>query len=412
MKAISFDISPYRWVPLKLVGRWRPSVFWSALGGLRLRDVPAPALPGPEWVRLRTLMGGICGTDLTTVTLGNHPATFLRNLSSWPMGMGHENVALVDETGPGVRGWRKGDRVVVEPALSCVPRGVEPPCARCAAGQPALCENTSAGPLPPGTMIGYNNFTGGSWGEYFVAHQSQLYRVPAAVPSRIAVLTDAVACALHGVLKHRPGSDERAAVVGGGLLGVGVIASLRALGCQAHVTALVRHAFQAELAKAFCADATLVSPRDEPHASRYDRVARLIGGRRVPGQFGNQALIGGFDVVYDCVGSGRSLTDAMKFCRAGGTVVALGTSQIAVVDTTPLWFAELKLVGCSGRQLEQHEGQSAHTYEVLFRLIGEGRLRLDNIPASTFPLERYAEAFAAVVGRRRQPILRAVFSFV
>jgi L-iditol 2-dehydrogenase len=412
VKAISFDINPYRWLPLRLIGRWHPAVFWSRLGGLRLREMPVPPLPGPQWVRLRTRMAGICGTDVAAVTLRNHPASFLRNLASWPIGMGHENVAIVDETGPAVSGWRTGDRVVVEPSLSCVPRGVQPLCPRCAAGQPALCESTSAGPLPPGTMIGYNSFTGGSWGEYFVAHSSQLYRVPERICDRIAVLTDPVACALHGVLRHTPGEGERVLVLGGGLIGIGVVAALRAVGCRAHVTAMVRREAQAELARAYCADAALVSPAAESHAERYDRIARVVGGRRVPGKFGNQGLIGGFDVVYDCVGTGRSLTDAMKFTRAGGTVALLGTSQITVVDTTPLWFSELNVIGCSGRQIERFEGQSLHTYEVLFRLIEEGRLSLDPIPTQTFPLERYADALAAVVGPRREPICRALFSFI
>jgi len=411
MRAISFNIHPRRWLATKAMGRWWPAVYWSRLSGLRLREVPPPALPGPEWVRLRTLLGGVCGTDLAAVTLRNHPASFLRNLSNWPMWLGHENVAVVDETGPQVAGWGKGDRVTVDPALSCVPRGVTPLCGPCAEGRPALCENTAAGPLPPGTMIGYNNFTGGSWGEYFVAHQSQLHRVPAAIPDRMAVLTDPVACALHAALRHRPADDERVLVLGGGLLGMGVIAALRAIGCRAHVTALVRHDHQAELARAFCADATLVSPRGQSHADRYDDIARLVGGRRVPGQFGNQMLIGGYDAAYDCVGTGRSLTDAMKFTRARGTVVALGTSQICVVDTTPLWFGELNVIGCSGRQIERFEGRSLHTYDVLFELIGQGRVSLERIPTETFPLGRFREAFAALVGPRRRPICRAVFCF-
>lgn len=408
LKAISFDINPAMWVPLKLASRWRPAVCWSALSGLRLRDRPVPELPAPTWVRLRTILGGVCATDVAAVTLRNHPASFLRNLASWPMWLGHENVAVIDETGPGVTDWRKGDRVVVEPALSCVPRGISPPCPRCTAGQFALCENTSAGPLPPGTMVGYNNFTGGSWGEYFVAHESQLHRVPDRMPDEQAVLVDPAACALHGVLRHRPADDERVLVVGGGMMGAGVTAAMRSLGCRAHVTALVRNEQQARLAKSFCADATLVTPRGESSAVLYDRVATLVGGSRVPGKYGNQGLIGGFDAVYDCVGTGRSLTDSMKFTRAGGTMVSLGTSQITVVDTTTWWFKELNVVGCSGRQVEQFENESLHTYEVLFKLWERGAFPIEKFPTKVFSLENYRDALNAVAARPRQPICRAI----
>lgn len=394
------------WIPLKFALRYRPAVCWSSLSRLRLRDRPMPELPGSAWVRLRTILGGVCGTDVAAIMLRTHPASFLRNMASWPMWLGHECVAVIDETGPGVSGFRKGDRVVVEPALSCVPRGISPVCPRCAAGKFAVCENTSAGPLPPGTMIGYNNFTGGSWGEYFVAHESQLYRPPERLPDEQAAIVDPVACAVHGVLRHRPGDDEKVLVVGGGMMGLAVIAAMRALGCRAHVTALVRHGYQATLAKAFCADAT-VTPPPSPEAL-YDRIAVIVDGRRVAGKFGNQGLIGGFDAVYDCVGTGKSLTDSLKFTRAGGTMVSLGTSQITVVDTTTWWFKELNVVGCSGRQMERFEGESLHTYDVLFKLWERGAMPLDKFPTRVFALDHYRDALRAVAARPRQPICRAI----
>lgn len=408
MKSVQYDIGPVRWFAQKGVSFIWPNVHVSRFTGVRMVDAPAPELPGPAWVRLRTVLGGVCGTDVAAITLRNHPAGYLRNVASWPMWLGHENVSIIDETGPGVTGWRKGDRVVVEPALSCVPRGIEPVCRMCAEGRFGLCERTFEGAVPAGSLIGYNNFTGGTWGEYFIAHESQLHRVPANMSDRDAVLVDPVACALHGALKHRPADDDRVLVFGGGMLGVGVVASLRAMGCRAHVTVLVRHDHQAAAAKAYCADATLRTHRKETQRELFDRVAALVGGRRVPGKFGNQGLIGGFDVVYDCVGTGESMSQAMKFTRSGGVVVSLGTSQITLVDTTKLWFGELTLLGCSGRQVESFEGDTLHTYDVLFKLFEAGRFKLDGFTTETFPLQQFRDALRAVGGKPRKPIFRAI----
>ena len=118
---------------------------------------------------------------------------------------------------------------------------------------------------------------------------------------------------------------------------------------------------------------------------RYDDIARQVGGRRVPGLFGNQGFFGGFDVVYNCVGGGPALTDAAKFTRARGTLVVLDTGCIAVVDTTPLWFSELNVLGCNGWQIEDFDGRRPHTYRVLFELIEKGGLDSAAFPTRIYP---------------------------
>ena len=351
MKAITFDVGVSRWLACKAAGLLSPRAYWSVLSGLRLREMPVPGLPSPNWVRLRPILGGICGTDLSAILLRTHPASFLPALTAFPYGLGHECVALVEEVGHAVKEWKPGDRVVVEPSLSCAPREIDPPCPRCAAGEFTLCEYTDRGVIPPAIMLGYNNFTGGTWGERFVAHQWQLHRVPDSLPDRQAVLTDPIACALHGVLRRLPDDNDRVLVQGGGIIALGVIASLRALGCRADITALVWLSHQEELARSLGADRVIRSSSKQPARERYDRIARQVGGRRVPGRFGNQGLVGGFDLVYNCVGTGPALTDAAKFTRPRGALVVMGTASITVVDTTPLWFKELNVIGSNGRQI-------------------------------------------------------------
>src|SRR5262249_55633832 len=171
------------------------------LGGLRVGDVPPPTLPRGDWVRLRTVLGGICGSDLALIGLRNHPATILQRFCSFPAVLGHENVAVIDEIGPEGRGWNLCQRVCVDSCLSLTPRHVQPVCRQCADGHPSLCENTDRGDLPAGLIIGLNSRTGGTWSSHFVAHQSQLVAVPDAIPDEIAVLADPIACAAHAVLR-------------------------------------------------------------------------------------------------------------------------------------------------------------------------------------------------------------------
>ncbi|HUU81959.1 MAG TPA: alcohol dehydrogenase catalytic domain-containing protein [Phycisphaerae bacterium] len=410
MQALTFDIRPWRWVACRVLGIVARGVYFSALSGLRLRNLPEPELPGPQWVRLRTLLGGICGTDLGLILQRSHPASLLRSFTSFPVVLGHENVAVIDRVGAAVTGYAVGDRVCVEPSLSCAVRGITPLCGQCQAGLFSLCDGFLDGDLPPGTMIGLNAFTGGSWAPYFIAHVSQLHRVPDAVDDAAAVLVDPLACSLHGVLRCSPSDDQRVLVQGGGIIGIGVVAALRALDCHALVTALVRRPHQAQMMRSFGASDVILSPANESSAERYDRVAAAVAGRRVPAGFGNQALIGGFDVVYDCVGTGAGLTDAMKFARSRGTVVALGTCGISIVDTTPLWFNEVTVLGGYGRQIENAAGEPArHTYRLVLDLMGAGKLPTDGLLTHTFALPDYRAALRTAASRGRVPAVKVAF---
>ncbi len=409
MDALIFNARPIQWTVTKVIGWVRPDVFWSRLSGLRLATVPIPPLPSPRWVRLRPLLGGICGTDLAAIMQRAHPASILQTISSMPAGLGHENVSIVEDVGPEVTGWRPGDRVVVESALSCAARQIEPPCPSCAAGRFTLCQNFRRGPLPIGSMIGWNNFTGGSWGRFFVAHESQLYRVPDDIDDDVAVLTDPVAGAIHAVLRQLPADGDNAIILGSGFVGLSVAAAIRALGSRCRLAAVVRHDWQADLMRRFGADEVVHVCRGDPQAVRYGKVAEVIGGTVVPSKFGHQAFFGGFDVVYDCVGSGQSLTDAMKYARPRGTVVEVGTSQIGLVDTTPLWLDELTLIGANGRAFERYQGRTLHTYELVFELVRAGKLDLGGLLTHRFRIDQYREALRTLTRRGASRAVKAAF---
>ncbi len=409
MKALLLDIKPARWLACKALGLLAPSVFWSRISNLQYREVSEPELPGPDWVRLRTVLGGICGTDLASITQRVHPASILRALSSFPAVLGHENVAVIETVGEAVQNWRTGDRVVVEPALSCVPRGL-PPCGPCREGRFSLCERFAGDDrIPPGVMIGGNRLTSGSWASKFVAHQSQLHAVPAEVTDEQAVLVDPLASSMHGLLRRPPQDGERVLVLGGGIIGLGVVLTLRALGYGNEVVSLVRHEHQARRARDAGADSTVLVPRGTSNAVRFDRVAAALRAERVTGSYGNQNMTGGAEVVYDCVGTTSSFTDAMKFCQRRGAVVLIGTSHFGLLDLTSLWFSELHVVGANGRQMEHRDGGRMHTYDWVLELIRGGKLKVDGLLTHVYPLAEYRQALTALQRRGSSDVMKVAF---
>ena len=248
MKALRIEITPWRFFYSQFFGRFTPRAFYSRFSALRLREIGEPELPGDDWVKVKTLLGGICASDVAAIFFRRRYDSFFTVFSSMPAVLGHENVAEIVQVGSAVNGFEVGDRVNVDAVLSCVPRGIDPPCEECRKGNSCLCRNFAEGKLPAGNVIGSNRLTGGSWSEYFVAHVSQLYKVPDAVPNEHAVLVDPLSCSLRTVLKRTPADDETVVVIGGGVIGLGVISWIRALGSKATIIAIGKYSFQRERA--------------------------------------------------------------------------------------------------------------------------------------------------------------------
>ena len=107
---------------------------------MRLVDMDDPRLLAPDWIVTRPRLTGICGSDAKQVFMdwgegiaGDNP---MKGFFSLPQVLGHEVVADVVAVGPEARGLEVGDRVVLNPWLSCAPRGIEPLCPACQAGAP------------------------------------------------------------------------------------------------------------------------------------------------------------------------------------------------------------------------------------------------------------------------------------
>ncbi len=414
MLAIYCDINPIGWVTCKWLRFFWPGCLRSRLNGLSLKaDAPKPSLPGDDWVRVRTVMGGICGSDVAILAQKQPPNSILQAFSSFPLILGHENVAVVEETGPAVDSSWVGRRVCVEPTLCCEPRGIEPSCPRCQAGQFGACDNFASddggAKLPPGTSIGYNSRTGGSFGEYFVAHKSQLVEVPAELTDEQAILTDPLACSLHAVLKSDYTSAKRMLVYGGGVLGLGIIASLRAVGFTGEIHVIERAGYLEPPARRLGADEFVRLP--DGARQRFETVAELTGGRVHVARFGNCMLSGGYDAVFDCVGSPQAINECLKWARNRGQVVMVATGHGGRLDITPLWFSELTFSGAYGRSVENFSGRRLGTYQLVHELMVNGKLDVRGFLTHTFRLKDYRRAFETAMNKGRHEAVKVAFDF-
>lgn len=409
MRTIEISAHPAPYFLCKLLGRVYPPFYWSVLSNVRMRRVPEPQLLGPQWVKVQPILSGICASDLAGVTLKHSLNSFMSAFASFPIGLGHEVVGQVVEVGSEVEGVEVGQRVSVDPYLHCRIRGIDPPCPSCERGEQPTCQNFHEGQLPPGTGIGSNNFTRGTWSDRFLAHRLQLIPVPEGVSDEEAVLLDPLGCSLHSLLKRFPADGETVIVYGCGTLGLGLIGCLRALGSGARVLAIARYGFQAELARHFGADEVLVNLSQK---ALFDRVAELTGGKVYTGFLPTcRMLVGGADVVFDCVGNTLTLANSMKFTRPHGTLVVAGIGYPKGMDWTPVWLQEIRILGSVGQGVEEWQGERLHSSALLSRLIQERRLKPTPLLTHRFPLEQYGRAFTAVLDKARSHAVKVAFEF-
>lgn len=362
-----------------------PAVATSDLSMLHLGDVEEPELPGPGWVHVLPNLSGICGSDTSAIT--GHASLYLDALTSFPFVPGHEVVGELED----------GTRVVVEPALGCQVRGVEPHCPRCAEGRPGLCENVSEGGIELGIQTGYCASTGGGWGELLVAHESQLHQVPESLSDEAAVLVEPLACCLHAALRSPAAPEDVVIVHGAGTIGLLTVAAVRLLTPPRRLIAVAKHPLQRELARRLGAD-QVVRP-DEV----FKRVRFATGARRLEGT-GRPVLLGGADLTFECTGSAGALNDAVRYTRAGGRLVAVGMPGEEKVDWAPIWQRELTVIGAYayGR-----EATGRRTFEMALEAARE--LPLQELTGPMFPLSRYREAIAYAVEAGRLGAVKVAF---
>ena len=406
MRAVQLIESIPRYLLTRGIGALHRPAFWGPLSMLRYRWVPEPALPGPQWVKVSTRCAGICGSDLHTILLEDSPA--LSAFVSMPFTLGHENLGVIAEVGPEVRGFAPGDRVVVEGLLPCATRALDPPCRFCKQGEYSRCERLAEGRLAPGLSIGTCAETGGGWSPRFVAHQSQLFHVPERVSDENAVMVDAFSSALRAVRRSLPGDGDTVVVSGVGVIGLCVVAALRALGSRARVIAIAKYPFQAEMARRLGAEETVCLRDGDPLAA----VARATGGRIYRPLLGKRVLVGGADLVYECTGSADSIDDCLRLARSGGTVVLLGLAAMArAVDWTPIWLHELTLKGSFWCSTETVGGRRVRTFQMALDWMAAGTVDLAPLVTHRFRLEEYRRALAITLDKGRHRVIKSVFVF-
>jgi threonine dehydrogenase-like Zn-dependent dehydrogenase len=408
MRALVFHNSMARTVLTRLAALASAQAFTAATAPILLEEIPEPALPADDWLVIETRYCGICGSDAKQVFLKGNLDNPMTSLISFPQVLGHEVVGRVVRVGPRVRERRIGDRVVLNPWLSCGPRGIDPPCEACRDGDFSICENFVRGHLAPGIHTGNSSTATGGFAPLVPAHESMAIPVPDLVSDEAAVLADPFSVSFHGILKRPPRADRPALVWGCGTLGLCAIAILSRLYPGSPVYAVARFPHQRRLAE------QLGAARVFDHAPArpiIEGVAAEMGIDLLQPWNGLPMLNGGVDVVYDTVGLPETVEAAVRLTRPRGAIVVTGVEAPARFEWTPLYFKEIEVIGSNAFGHETFEGSRRHAMEIYFDLVRSGRIDVTPILTHRFGLDDYREAFAACWDQGTSGAVKVLFEY-
>jgi len=376
---------------------------------MRLVDAPDPGFLLPDWVVTAPRLTGICGSDAKQVFMdwgemnADNP---MIDFSSFPQVLGHEVVADVVALGPEAEGLEVGQRVVLNPWLSCAPRGVTPLCPACEIGDLSLCWNFRAPPIAPGIHIGTSADASGGYATLMPAHPSMLFPIPDSVSDEVAVLADPFAVSLHAITRHPPTPGGRVLVYGAGALGSSAIAILRALYPDVEVGVVARFASQRKLAEHLGASRVF---DHTPAKALIEDIAKWSGGVLHGHHLLPMAYPGGVDVVYDTVTRQESLEVSVRVLKARGTLVKAGVHGPTSWEWTPLYFKEIAWVGSNAFGMEEVDGVRKHGIEHYLDLVTTGRVDLTGMLTHTFALEDWRAAFGALAAQDTSGAIKVAF---
>jgi NADPH:quinone reductase-like Zn-dependent oxidoreductase len=303
-----------------------------AVGGpehLRVRELPDPTIQSPDDVLVRVQAAALNRLDLF-VTQGLPGANYC-----FPHVMGSDGAGTVVELGSAAAGLEAGDRVMINPTVSCGK------CPRCLQGEESLCFSLQ--------VLGEHR--SGTAAEYVVVPAGNLAVVPPAMPWPQAAAFSLATLTAWRLLVTRggllPGETVLIWGIGGGVA-LAALLIARHLGARTIVTSTSNA--KLEVARSLGADLTLNSREVDVGAE----ARKATGGV-------------GVDVVVDSVGE-QSWQHSLRSLRRGGRLTVCGATSgpMVALDLRRLFWHQWSILGSTLG--------SRHDYADIVKLAGEGKL--------------------------------------
>jgi threonine dehydrogenase-like Zn-dependent dehydrogenase len=414
MQALVFQYKFSKLAIARILGTFSKRGYLTRMGPLKLKEIPFPQIRNADWIIAKTKYCGICGSDHKQVFLDGNRDNPITALISWPQVLGHEAVGVVVRKGAQAS-LQEGDRVALNPWLSCGPRGIVEWCEACQDGQYSLCRNFTKGSLAPGIHTGNSKDATGGFAEYFPAHKDMAIKIPDHVSDKQAIFSDPFSVVFHSILKAIPAEGSTCGVYGCGNLGLLTILTLKKIFKGIRVVAVARFSHQEEMAKRFGADMVVKSQPSEKVVESIGDYLNVdvyhINNKRA-------WLIEGLDSLFDTVASKETLELGIRIVKArpknpnnSGKIIVTGVSKPKRYEWTPWYFKEISIIGSNAFALETFQTVKQHSYMHYFKFLEEERIDPSPMLTHLFPLNKYRKAFLTARKQDQFKSIKVAFQY-
>lgn len=325
----------------------------TAPGEIIFRDVEIPDVKENQ-VKIKMMSIGICGSDIH-VYHGKHPFT------SYPVTQGHEVSGEVVEVGASVTQFKPGDKVTVEPQITCGK------CYPCRHGKYNLCEELK--------VMGFQDV--GMASEYFVVDASKVTPIPPEMTYEQGAMIEPLAVAVHGVKQFGDMKGMKVAVLGAGPIGNLVAQTAKGMGAEKVMITDVSD-YRLMIAKMCGIDVAINTAKCDFNDAMLDA-------------FGTDKA----DVIYDCAGNNITMNQAIRHARKGSVIVLVAVfSAMAEIDLAVANDHELDI---KSTMMYRHED-----YVDAIRLVNEKKVKLEPLITKVFPFEQYQDAYVYIDENREK----------
>ncbi len=338
-------------------------------GSIKLREVPKPK-PGVGEALIRVTLTTICGTDVH-ILRGEYPVRA-------GLIVGHEPVGVVEEVGPGVVGYERGDRVIVGAITPCGQ------CRACLSGAPSQCGHMGDGYEAIGGWR-FGNTINGCQAEFVLVPNAQanLAKIPDALRDEDVVLCpDIMSTGFSASERAGVRLGDAVAIFAQGPIGLCATAGAKMSGASL-VIGVDRLPARLEMAKRMGADIVLNYEEQDVVAE----IKKLTGG--------------GVDVAIEALGTQPTFENALRSIRPGGTLSSLGvySGHLSLpLDAFAAGLGDHTLVTslCPGGKERMRR---------LMSIVSAKRAPFEALVTHSFSLDRIEEAYD-LFGHQRDGVLK------
>jgi len=315
---------------------------------LKYDDILIPKIKD-NYVLVNVKSTTICRSDFHYYKLGKIGSVKIQK----PLILGHEFSGIIVQKGRNVSGIEIGERVAVDPSLSC---GT---CEYCLNGNPNLCPKVKFCGTPP------NN---GSLAEYYLAHMDQIIKLPDNISFTEGALLEPLGVAIHSIRLAKIKKNNNIAIIGLGPIGI-LIYKVLNLNKNISVSGFDILKYRVDFVK-----------------KRVNPNSFLLCKSQLKSKKGFKKYLNNFDIVFEAAGTEDAINEALEFAKPGGKIILIGICENDKIMLNSSLYRRKGLTLKGVRRMK-------NTYPDALELVESKRIEIYDLITHSFELKDGNKAF-------------------